>query len=83
MDLKADSTASSPWYADFPEPKSTAGSITRETLLQMLQGDGQDARRDFLAVDLRRNDHEVCALQCFTNEASRSRTPSYLSVLAY
>lgn len=51
--------AAQPWYAAYPSPKSTPERIPRETLLADLNN-GAVAGKDFLLVDLRRNDHEVC-----------------------
>ena len=50
--------ASSPWYAAYPAPKSEVVTITREEVLAMLKATPVD-KRDFVLVDLRRNDFEV------------------------
>jgi hypothetical protein len=47
-----------PWHAAFPKPQSTAQTISRSEVLARLKG-GEVPGRDFLLVDLRRNDHEV------------------------
>jgi arsenical-resistance protein 2 len=48
-----------PWYAAFPEPKTTEpASLSREEVLAMLRrGDTTD--HGLLLVDVRRNDYEV------------------------
>jgi arsenical-resistance protein 2 len=46
-----------PWYSAFTAPKSTPGSISKEEVLTLLKM--QRPGRDFLLVDVRRNDHEV------------------------
>lgn len=47
-----------PWHAAYPTPDGTPASISREELLQYMR-EGAVPGRDFLLVDLRRNDHEV------------------------
>lgn len=50
----------SPWHAAYPAPRNTEpGKITREELLELLKTNGKVAGRDFVLVDLRRNDYEV------------------------
>jgi len=52
--------AAPPWHAAFPAPKSEVVTITREEVLGMLKGQtGEVAGKDFVLVDLRRNDFEV------------------------
>jgi len=50
--------AAQPWYAAYPLAKSTPERMSREAFLAELN-DGAVAGKDFLLVDLRRNDHEV------------------------
>ncbi|CAD0100643.1 unnamed protein product, partial [Aureobasidium mustum] len=45
-----------PWYEAYPAPKSEAAGISQSELLAMLE-DGKEAGKDFVLVDLRRNDH--------------------------
>ncbi|KIY02786.1 uncharacterized protein Z520_01251 [Fonsecaea multimorphosa CBS 102226] len=46
-----------PWHAHFPAPRETdPKAITREDLLERFR-QGQSGGRDFVLVDLRRNDH--------------------------
>ena len=47
-----------PWHAAFPAPRNTAASITREEVLQWMR-EGKEPGKDYVLVDLRRNDHEV------------------------
>jgi len=48
-----------PWHATYPAPKTTSAAIARESLLsRMLKG--KLAGKDFVLVDLRRTDFEVC-----------------------
>jgi arsenical-resistance protein 2 len=54
------STLSPPWYDAYPKPRNTSPeSITRSDLLQRLRS-GHQPGKDFLLIDLRRTDHEVC-----------------------
>lgn len=48
-----------PWHAPYPAPKTTAAAITRESLLSWML-EGKIAGKDFVLVDLRRTDFEVC-----------------------
>lgn len=52
--------AETPWYASYPAARTVAPSITRRELLQWLH-DGKCVGRDFVLVDLRRTDFEVCS----------------------
>jgi hypothetical protein len=51
-------SSETPWHAAFPAPKSVAPSISREEFLQWIR-EGKQAGKDFVLVDLRRNDYEV------------------------
>jgi hypothetical protein len=44
-----------PWHAAFPNPKTVAGAVSRDEVLQWLQHD----KSDFVLIDLRRMDCEV------------------------
>ncbi len=48
-----------PWHARYPEPKLEAGGITREQVLALLRDSDNVAGKDFVLVDLRRNDHKA------------------------
>lgn len=48
-----------PWHQAYPPPTVTdPPSVSRQELLQLFR-EGKVAGRDFVLVDLRRNDHEV------------------------
>lgn len=47
-----------PWHTAYPAPKSKAVEISQYELLAMLGG-GKEPGKDFILVDLRRNDHTV------------------------
>lgn len=55
---KPSEAADAPWYAAYPAPKSEAATISREEVLAMLKA-APLGSRDFVLVDLRRNDFEV------------------------
>ena len=48
-----------PWHAAFPAPKAEPDAITKEQMLTWLQ-EGKVPGKDFVLVDLRRNDYEAC-----------------------
>lgn len=47
-----------PWHAKYPEPQSKPRFVSKDDVLKMLRSDDR-LGRDFLLVDVRRNDHEV------------------------
>lgn len=48
-----------PWHAAYPPPRNgNPPSVSRDEVLQWLL-QGQKPGRDFVLVDLRRNDHKV------------------------
>lgn len=56
MARRADGT---PWWSDFPEPRSVASQVEPAQVLQLLQDHEsltEDKLRDFLLVDTRRTD---------------------------
>lgn len=48
-----------PWHAAYPSPKAIPSSISREEVLNMIKS-GKQAGKDFVLVDVRRTDFEVC-----------------------
>lgn len=46
-----------PWHAAFPAPKAKPDAIEKEQMLSWLQ-EGKVAGKDFVLVDLRKNDYE-------------------------
>jgi arsenical-resistance protein 2 len=60
MELTQEKGNTAPWYAVYSTPRHTQpGSLTREELLGMIKSGDSLAGRDFVLIDLRRNDHEV------------------------
>ncbi|KAK2059744.1 hypothetical protein LY76DRAFT_592055 [Colletotrichum caudatum] len=57
----AGSTEPPPWWAAFPAPKAEAPEIDADEFMGLLEAQaaaGRDTPRDFLLVDVRRNDFE-------------------------
>jgi hypothetical protein len=52
-------SAEIPWHASYPAPRTVAPSLSRQELLQWFR-EGKRAGTDFVLVDLRRTDFEVC-----------------------
>jgi arsenical-resistance protein 2 len=78
--------AATPWYAAYPAPKSEVVTISREEVLFLLraavaaspdeenqhQQQGQGKKRDFVLVDLRRNDFEGGTIRGSVNLPAQS-----------
>lgn len=60
----APSTEEQPWHAAFPSPKSVATPVSREQMREWLTGDKVPGK-DFVLVDLRRNDYKVRSLDSY------------------
>ncbi|KAJ5985384.1 hypothetical protein N7499_008337 [Penicillium canescens] len=68
-------SSEAPWHAAFPAPKSVAPSISREEFLQWIR-EGKQAGKDFVLVDLRRNDYEGGTIQGSLNLPAQSLYPT-------
>jgi arsenical-resistance protein 2 len=53
------SNSEPPWYVAYPIARTRPASITRQELLQLFE-DGKELGKDFILVDLRRTDFDVC-----------------------
>lgn len=54
--------APAPWHAAFPAPKDVElGALGQDEVLKMVKASDK-GKRDFVLVDVRRNDHEVSVL---------------------
>jgi len=62
----SDAVPQPPWHAAYPAPKTDAPSITRDAVLEMLRNGRDTAGKDFVLVDLRRADHEVCMVMSWS-----------------
>ena len=58
MSHSTNNQVEAPWHAAYPAPKSEAVGISQSDLLVMLE-EGKEPGKDFVLVDLRRNDHAV------------------------
>ncbi|KAL2129748.1 hypothetical protein VTI74DRAFT_7338 [Chaetomium olivicolor] len=82
MSTNADPTAApAPWYAAFPAPKSEVAIIKREEVLEMLKTTPLE-KRDFVLVDLRRNDFEGGTIRGSINLPAQSLYPTLPAVYA-
>lgn len=52
-------TTPSPWHAAYPVPKQASPAIDRQEVLELLRSEVDTAKKTYILVDLRRNDHEV------------------------
>ncbi|EGX46912.1 hypothetical protein AOL_s00097g338 [Orbilia oligospora ATCC 24927] len=75
MSCEAPPTADgSPWHAAFPSPRTTKpGALTRKDVLELLQKEGS---KDFVLVDLRRNDYEGGTIRGSINLPAQSLYPT-------
>lgn len=59
MTSGAQTNADGQWHDRFTAPKSSAPCFSQTELLHVLQDKNKISGRDFLPIDVRRNDHEV------------------------
>ncbi|EGS18384.1 rhodanese-like domain-containing protein [Thermochaetoides thermophila DSM 1495] len=71
--------SATPWWAAYPEPQSKPARISREEVLQMLKTKSL-GERDFILVDVRRNDFEGGTVQGSINLPAQSLYPTIASV---
>ncbi|KAK3984618.1 arsenical-resistance protein 2 [Cladorrhinum sp. PSN332] len=64
-----------PWHAAYPAPNSTGGEISRQEVLTLLRT-VPPAQRDFVLVDLRRNDFEGGTIRGSINLPAQSLFPT-------
>ncbi|KAK3307857.1 Rhodanese-like domain-containing protein [Chaetomium strumarium] len=70
-----------PWYAAYPAPKSEVATISREEVLEMLKTTPLE-KRDFILVDLRRNDFEGGTIRGSINLPAQSLYPTLPTLYA-
>src|SRR5207249_7336453 len=74
-DLKMDSAPSEQpatvWYAKYPVPKLEGTKVSKDELLSWLKDDKMSGQ--FLLVDLRRTDYEVCGMAQIGRASCRER----------
>ncbi|ERS95280.1 hypothetical protein HMPREF1624_08157 [Sporothrix schenckii ATCC 58251] len=64
-----------PWYAAYPDPKADPAFLTRDEVLSLLQDTGHVAGKNFVLVDLRRNDHQGGTIEGSINLPAQSLWP--------
>ncbi|EGP82397.1 unnamed protein product [Zymoseptoria tritici ST99CH_1A5] len=72
MSSKAQPDTEKPWHASFPPPRSNAGTMSPEQLLELLQDERKLPGRDFLLIDLRRSDHKGSTIRGSLNLPAQS-----------
>lgn len=71
-----------PWHAAYPEPRPGApATISCSALLQRFEM-GQQAGKDFLVIDTRRNDHDGGFIRGSLNLPAQSLYPSLSTLLS-
>ncbi|KXJ86163.1 Rhodanese-like domain-containing protein [Microdochium bolleyi] len=66
---------SGPWHAAFPAPKTTEpGAVSREEMLELVKSG--TAGKDYVLVDLRRNDYEGGTIKTSINLPAQSLYPN-------
>ncbi|KAL2258378.1 hypothetical protein VTK26DRAFT_8326 [Humicola hyalothermophila] len=70
------------WYEAFPAPKSEAATISREEVLAMIKAAPVGSSRDFVLIDLRRNDFEGGTISGSINLPAQSLYPTLPSIYA-
>ncbi|KAK4138980.1 Rhodanese-like protein [Trichocladium antarcticum] len=80
-DTPAAAAAAAPWHAAYPAPTSEAATISREQVLAMLKA-SPIGSRDFVLVDLRRNDFEGGTIRGSINLPAQSLYPTLPAVYA-
>ncbi|KAF2243801.1 hypothetical protein BU26DRAFT_569699 [Trematosphaeria pertusa] len=80
--MAAENAAASPppWYAVYPAPRNSPATILREEVLDMMKAGGVAAGKDYLLVDLRRNDHEGGTIRGSINLPAQSLYPTIPSL---
>ncbi|KAF3169465.1 hypothetical protein TWF751_007061 [Orbilia oligospora] len=82
--LMEPSTATASWYSAYPAPRSGApNKITREEVLEALEGAESSGIRDFVLIDVRRNDYEGGSIHGSINIPAQSfytTIPSWYSL---
>lgn len=53
------------WHVAYPAPKTSPASICREEVLDMMKRSTETTSKDYILVDLRRNDCQVCSVNYY------------------
>ncbi|CAK7235578.1 hypothetical protein SBRCBS47491_009340 [Sporothrix bragantina] len=70
-----DEQPDAPWHAAYPDPTSDVVFISREDVLALLNDSTLVAGKDYLLVDLRRNDHQGGTIRGSVNLPAQSLHP--------
>ncbi|THW20082.1 hypothetical protein D6D02_01566 [Aureobasidium pullulans] len=70
-----------PWYAGYPEARSSPATITRSDLLNMIEA-GKKPGVDYILIDLRRTDHEGGTISGSINLPAQSLYPTIPTLYA-
>ncbi|XP_014561541.1 hypothetical protein COCVIDRAFT_86387 [Bipolaris victoriae FI3] len=65
-----------PWHAAYPAPRNTAATIRREVVLDMIKQSAETSSRNYILIDLRRNDHEGGTIRDSINLPAQSLYPA-------
>ncbi|KAJ4989597.1 hypothetical protein SVAN01_04974 [Stagonosporopsis vannaccii] len=65
-----------PWHSAYPAPRNTPATIRREDVLNMIKQSAETSSRDYVLVDLRRNDHEGGTIRDSINLPAQSLYPT-------
>jgi len=76
------SQTEAPWYAAYPAAESTAAPISRSEVQLWLHCSMDSDLRDFVLVDLRRNDHEGGTIKGSINLPAQSLYPTIPTLFA-
>ncbi|KAH8688905.1 Rhodanese-like domain-containing protein [Phaeosphaeriaceae sp. PMI808] len=66
----------SPWHAAYPAPRNSPATISREEVLDMIKRSAETPNRDYVLVDLRRNDYEGGTIRNSINLPAQSLYPT-------
>ncbi|KAH8888950.1 Rhodanese-like protein [Thozetella sp. PMI_491] len=65
-----------PWHAAYPSPSVSAAEIVRESVLDLLRDTTGNAVKDFVLIDVRRDDHKGGTIRGSINLPAQSLWPS-------
>ncbi|CAN9164047.1 unnamed protein product [Alternaria alternata] len=76
-------SSSAPWHAAYPAPRnSQPEGIRRENVLEMMKHGEKKAGKNYVLVDLRRNDHEGGTIRGSINLPAQSLYPTMPTLYA-
>ncbi|KAK0649475.1 Rhodanese-like domain-containing protein [Cercophora newfieldiana] len=78
--IMSTTTQPPPWHAAYPAPKTTPASMTRAEVLALMDSAAASAGKNYILVDLRRNDHEGGTIRGSVNLPAQSLYPALPTV---